>query len=294
MMPFRYEAPETLEKAFALLTESPGGAVPLAGGTDLLVQVRRMHAPPAAIVDLKQLPDLKSIESGEVGIRFGATVTCSQLRHDPAIGRGYPAVADAVALIGGTAIQNRATLGGNLCNASPSADSIPALIVHRAVCTVIGPEGLREVPVGEFCTGPGATVLQPGEVLIAFTLPPSGNREASAYHRFTPRGEMDIAVAGVAAWLVLDDDGRIADARIALAAVAPTPLEVVGAADLLKGEHPDAEAFAAAARSAGDASRPIDDHRGSAAQRRHLVGVLTRRALETALTRVPNVNENPS
>jgi carbon-monoxide dehydrogenase medium subunit len=198
----------------------------------------------------------------------------------------YPGLIDATSIIGGVAIRGRATLGGNLCNAAPSGYSIPAMMVLNADAEVAGPNGRRRVPVASFCTAPGRTVLDAGELVVSLHFPPPVPNAGAAYVRFTPRGEMDIAVAGVGAWVALDAQHlEITAARVALAAVAPTPLLVVEAGEALVGQAPTEEAFAAAAELAQAAASPIDDTRGTAAQRRHLVGVLVKRALRAATAR---------
>jgi len=283
MNPFEYQTPTTLEQATALLARP--GAYPLAGGTDLLVKMRYRRLTPTCLVDLKHIPALTRIVVDENGLLLGAAVTCADLVAHPDVRQTYPGLIDAIAIIGGTAIQNRATVGGNLCNAAPSADSAPALIVHNAQAVIAGPHGERTLAVSDFCVAPGQTALAPGELLVAIRVPPPPPRSSAAYLRFTPRHEMDIAVAGAAAWLTLTEKGTIADARIALGAVAPTPLPVTEAAQALIGRQPEETAFATAAHLAQEAARPIDDVRGSAAQRRHLIGVLVRRTLRIALER---------
>jgi carbon-monoxide dehydrogenase medium subunit len=242
----------------------------------------------ALIVDVKHIPELNELcYDPEAGLWIGAATPCYRISHNPAVGRAYPGLVDAAGLIGGVQVQARASLGGNLCNASPAADSIPALIVHAAICRVAGPQGSREVPVETFCTGPGRTVLREGELLVAFHLPAPRPGFGAAYLRFTPRNEMDIAVAGAAAAVELDGDGKtIRAARVALGAVAPTPLFVQEAGDALVGHGiSDDRAIEEAARLARDAARPIDDMRGTAAQRKHLSAVLTRRAVRIAIDR---------
>ncbi|MFN2111203.1 MAG: FAD binding domain-containing protein [Anaerolineae bacterium] len=299
MQPFAYQAPTSVEEAVALLADPARQARPFAGGTDLLVQMRRGLFAPEMLVDVKRIPELNHITFDPVeGLTIGAAVSCACLCDHPAVREHYPGLIDAASIIGGAAIQRRATLGGNLCNAAPSGDSIPAMIVLNATATLAGPKGTRTVPVADFCTAPGKTVLTSGELLISIHFPTpapntgartrSGARTHSGarYLRFIPRGEMDIAVAGAGAWLALGDDTMtIIDARIALSAVAPTPLFVEAAGAALIGKAPTEEAFAAAATIAQEAARPISDVRGTAAQRRHLVGVLTRRALQGALQR---------
>ncbi len=286
MKPYAYQAPTSVGEAVALLADPVRRARPFAGGTDLLVQMRRGLFAPEMLVDVKRIPELNRIDFDPVeGLTIGAAVSCAWLCDHPAVRQHYPGLIDAASIIGGAAIQRRATLGGNLCNAAPSGDAISAMIVLDATATLAGPTGTRVVSVSEFCTAPGKTVLQPGELLVSLHFPTPAPRTGARYLRFIPRGEMDIAVAGAGAWLALGDDGAITDARIALSAVAPTPLWVKAAGEALIGQSPTEEAFAAAAAIAQATAQPISDVRGTAAQRRHLVGVLTRRALQGALRR---------
>jgi carbon-monoxide dehydrogenase medium subunit len=287
MKPFAYRAPISIDQAIALLAKEGQRARPLAGGTDLLVQLRHRQKELDLVVDLKNIPELTHISyHPESGLAIGAALSCACVCEHRDVQNHYPGLIDAASMIGGPAIRERATLGGNLCNAAPSGDTIPALIVLGATCSIAGPRGARTVPVAAFCTGPGQTVLAPDEILVSVHVPPPQPRSASCYLRFIPRGEMDIAVAGAGAWVALSEDGaRIADARIALAAVAPTPLVLEEAAAALVGKAPSEEAFAETARLARQVARPITDVRGTAAQRRHLAGVLTARALRRAAQR---------
>lgn len=287
MKSFGYEAPDSVERAVALLSEKGEKARPLAGGTDLLVQLRRGRYDLDLLVDVKRIPELMTIAyNPEEGLTIGAGVSCAVLSEHVTARTLYPGLIDAVSIIGGTAIQGRATLGGNLCNAAPSGDAIAAMIALGADAIVAGLGGRRIVPVVQFCTAPGLTVLQPGELVVAIRFPQPPSHSGAAYVRFIPRGEMDIAVAGTGAWVVLDDEGvMIRDARIALSAVAPTPLLVASAASALIYQAPNEEAYAHAAAIAQAAASPIDDMRGTAAQRRHLVGVLVKRALRIAVAR---------
>jgi carbon-monoxide dehydrogenase medium subunit len=218
------------------------------------------------------------------GLRFGAAVPCFRLSEDPAIRAAYPALVDATSLIGGVQIQSRATLGGNLCTSSPAADSAPALIALGATCVIVGPEGERRAPVERFFTGPRENILREGELLVALELPPPTSGAGSAYLRFIPRNEMDIAVVGAGAWVRLDGE-RIVDARLGLGAVAPTPLLVEAAARALRGNPATRETVEEAAAAARAAANPITDMRGSARQRVHLAGVIARRAIEKAIER---------
>lgn len=294
MKSFAYQAPATIAEAVALLAEKNGRARPLAGGTDLLVQMRLKLHDLDLVVDVKKIPELNQIsfDSNE-GLTVGAAVSCARLYETPEVVANYPGLVDAASIIGGMAIQGRATLGGNLCNAAPSGDAISAMIVLGATCTVAGPQGTRTVPVEDFCTGPGQTVLEPGEILVSIHLSLPQPNSGARYLRFTPRQEMDIAIAGAGASVVLNDDlAQIAEARIALAAVAPTPLLVEAAAASLLGKTPSEEVFVEAARLAQEAAKPITDVRGTAAQRRHLVGVLVKRALQGAVARAKGESIN--
>jgi CO/xanthine dehydrogenase FAD-binding subunit len=287
MRPFIYRAPTSLGEAVALLNAKGKRARPLAGGTDLLVQLRSGLREVDLLIDLKRIPDLNLIEFDPTdGLTVGAAVCCAHLCERPDVRQAYPGLIDATSIIGGTAIQGRATLGGNLCNGAPSGDSIPAMIVLGATCMIVGPRRTRRVAVETFCTGPGRTTLEPDEVLASIHFPPPEPRSGARYLRFTPRREMDLAIAGAAAWVALSEDGAlIADARIALGAVAPTPLRVPAAEAALIGKASGGETFAEAASLAREAARPITDVRGTASQRRHLVGVLVARALRDAVRR---------
>jgi carbon-monoxide dehydrogenase medium subunit len=282
----QYAAPETLPDAVALLARFGAGARVLAGGTDLIVQLREHLREADVVVDAKRIPELMELSFDPArGLTLGAAVPCYRIYNDAEIARRYPALIDAVSIIGGTAIQGRASVGGNLCNAGPAADSTPALIVLSAVARIAGPRGERELPVEEFCLAPGVSVLEPGELLVHLRLPPPPPRSGARYLRFIPRNEMDIAEVGAGASVALDAGGTIRAARIALGAVAPKPLLVPGAGAALVGKAPSEEAFAGAAALAQAAARPITDQRGTAEHRRHLVGVLTKRALRGALER---------
>ena len=278
MQEFVYERPGTVGEAIAAMRA--GQARVLAGGTDLVPQLREGRKQAARIVDLKHVPAMTVITPlPDGGVQIGAAVTATAVARHAAIAAGYPAVADSAQLIGGVQVQNRASLGGNICNAAPSADGVPALICHGAVALIAGPEGTREVPVEAMFAGPGRTTLGAGELLVAIRLPPVAPRTACAYLRFTPRREMDIAIAGAAAWLRLGEDGTIAEARLALASVAPTPIRAPAAERRLLGERPGAALFDAAGRLAAQDARPISDTRGSAGYRATLVAVLAARVL---------------
>jgi CO/xanthine dehydrogenase FAD-binding subunit len=275
---FEYLRPDTIEAAVAALVN--GEARALAGGTDLVPQIREGRRRAARLVDLKHIGELTGITArADGGVTIGAAATATTVSRHPAIASGYPAVASSVRLIGGVQIQNRASLGGNICNAAPSADAVPALLVHEARALIAGSNGRRDIALSELLRGPGRTTLEPGELLVAIVLPAPTPRSAAAYLRFTPRREMDIAIAGVAAWIALDADGAIAATRIVLASVAPTAIGAPSAEARLLGERPTPELFAEAGRLAAQDARPISDTRGSAHYRRTLVSVLTARAL---------------
>lgn len=283
MHSFAYAAPATVAAAVELLGRP--GARAMAGGTDLLARMKEGQATPELVVDLKRIPELIHLQcSAADGLRVGAAVPVSRLWQHPDVVRLYPALAHCASLIGSWQIQNRATLGGNLCNASPAADGIPGLILYGAQAVVAGPAGTRQVPVEQFCTGPGQTQLQPGEVLVAFVVPPPASHFGAAYQRFTLREEMDTAVVGVGAGLQIDPaGGRITAARVVLGAVAPTPLRAAAAEAVLTGQVPAEAVLAEAVAAAQRAARPISDLRASAEYRVHLVGVLTARVLRAAL-----------
>jgi carbon-monoxide dehydrogenase medium subunit len=282
-----YAAPSTIAEAVTLLAEKGDRARVLAGGTDIIVQVREHRRDLDLLVDVKHIPELNELTCDpRTGLRLGAAVPCYRIYEQPDIRRLYPGLIDAVSLVGGIQIQSRASVGGNLCNASPAADTIPPLIAYEGVCVIAGPAGTREVPVDKFCTAPGRTVLGKGEFLVSFRLPAPRRLSGASYLRFIPRNEMDIAVVGAGTAVTLDQSkSRCLAARVALAAVAPTPLLVPEAgAALVDGPLTDA-LIQKAASLAQAAARPISDMRGNADYRRHLVGVLVKRTLQTAIAR---------
>ncbi len=281
----RYEAPETIDAAVALLADAGGEARVLAGGTDLLVQMRADLVEPDLLVDIKKIAELCTISTDGDGFNIGAAVTGAELGEHAAVKQAWPGVVEAVELIGSTQVQGRATVGGNLCNASPAADSVPAMIAAAATVTVAGPNGRREVPVEAIATGPGETSLAPGEIVVSFRLPQRPAHAGDAYLRFIPRTEMDIAVVGAGVSLILDDAGTCTDARVALGAVGPRALLVPDAANALIGSPVDAAALEAAAQAASAAATPIDDKRGTKEFRTQVAGVMCRRAAEIAYLR---------
>jgi len=286
MRDFDYSAPTSVAEAVRVLGQHNGTARPLAGGTDLIDQIRIGRHQPELVVDLKRLPELNVLEVSEAGLRLGAAVPCCRIRENSAIVRHYSALADSARIIGGIQIQSRASVGGNLCTSGPAGDSIPSLIALGARAVLTGPAGTREVAVEDFCTGPGKNVLQRGELVVELRFPGSVPHSGSHYLRFIPRNEMDIAVVSVGAAVVLDAKlARIVSARIALGAVAPTPLLAQQAGALLAGQEPGDAAYQQAAEAARGIISPIDDMRGTREFRRHVTGVLVRRALETAVAR---------
>ena len=283
MQAVRYQAPETVEEAIRLMSADVG-AIPLAGGTDLLIQFRAGIKPLTTFVDVKRIPELTRI-TVDGQLRLGAAAPAISICERDEIRYLWPGLVEAVALIGSVQIQGRSTIGGNLCNGSPAADTTCALIVNRAVCVIAGPSGQRRVPVETFCIGPGRTVLTRGELLVAIEVPRPMPHTADAYLRLIPRSEMDIAVAGAAVSISLDGNGVCTAACVAIGAVAPTPLLVPDAADALVGSRIDDTALGRAADASSRAARPIDDKRGTTSYRRHVVGVLTRRAAMRAAER---------
>lgn len=281
----RYEAPDTTEAAVALLAGEQGLARVLAGGTDLLVQLRSGFTEPDLVVDVKRIAPMQTITAEAGGYRIGAAVSAAQLGEHEGVCALWPGVVEAALLIGSSQIQNRASLAGNLCNASPAADSVPALVAADAVVRIAGPDGGRELPVAEIAVAPGKTTLAAGELVESIFLPARPARAADAYLRFTPRTEMDIAVVGAGVSLELDSDGICREARVALGAVAERVLLVEAAAASLIGTAVDDAALHALATAASAACRPIDDKRGTIEFRTKVAGVLARRAARTALAR---------
>jgi carbon-monoxide dehydrogenase medium subunit len=282
----RYEAPETLDAAVSLLAGAQQGqARILAGGTDLLVQLRAGMIDPELVVDVKKIPEMHQITAEGGGFRIGAAVSGAELGEHAEVKRLWPGEVEADELIGSTQIQGRATMVGNMCNASPAADSVPALIAAGAIVTVQGPGGRREVPVDEMCIAPGKTSLAQGEIVTSVFLPARPPHSGDAYLRFIPRTEMDIAVVGAGVNLTLDGSGRCTAARVGLGAVAARPLLVTEAGEALIGTAVDQAALERLAAAASAACRPIDDKRGTKEYRIKVAGVIARRAAEQALAR---------
>jgi CO/xanthine dehydrogenase FAD-binding subunit len=281
----RYEAPESLDAAVGLLAGATGLARILAGGTDLLVQLRAGTVEPDLVVDVKKIPEMRRITPENGGFRIGAAVSGAELGEHPEVRKLWPGVVEAVELIGSTQIQGRATMVGNMCNASPAADSVPAMIAAGAVAAVVGPEGRREVPVEEICIAPGRTSLAKGEIVVSILLPARPPHSGDAYLRFIPRTEMDIAVVGAGVSLTLDDAGVCRAARLSLGAVAARPLLVPEGGAALVGSRVDEPALERLAEAASAACKPIDDKRGTIEYRIQVAGVLARRAAQIALER---------
>ena len=287
MEAIEYTATKSIDEAVAALAAKGERARVLAGGTDILVQLRGGRRSVDLLVDVKDIPELNQLTyTPQKGLILGAAVPCYRIYQDQTLASAYPGLIDAAALIGGIQIQGRASIGGNVCNSAPSGDSIPPVIVLGGVCNIAGPNGTRQVASEDFCTGPGSNVLQPGELLVSINFPPPQAYAGANYLRFIPRNEMDIAVAGVGSSVVLDPGGqKFVSARIALASVAPTPVLSRQASESLVGKAVSEEAIEEAAQLAMADAKPINDMRGTIRQRIHLVGVLTRRSLRIAIQR---------
>ena len=286
MEAFDYVAPRSLADAFAHLTNGRSSLM-LAGGTDVIVQLREGRRHCNQLIDIKHIPELMVLRFAEDGtLEIGAAKPLAEIYEDPEVARRLPGLVDAAALIGGIQVQSRASLGGNLCNASPAADASPALMALGARLVIGSASGSREMPVEEFFLGPGRNALQPGELLIQVKIPAQPSNSNAHYLRFIPRNEMDIAVASAGVRFALNGAGRMESARVAIGAVAATPLMVPLAADALNGNLPTEETLAAAGAAATALATPINDMRGSIAQRHQLVSVLTVRALRGALKRI--------
>ncbi len=288
MRTFDYSAPETIDEAVSLLKAAGGSARPLAGGTDLVVQMkeRATRFPyPATIVSLDRVSELRGVDFSETdGLRIGAGATMTDVASHPAVRERYAALAEGAGVVGSLQTMNMATIGGNVCNAAPSADTAPPLLVYEAEAVIVGPNGRRTLPITEFFRGPGETDLAPDELLAELRLPVPPSATGAAFKRHTPRKQMDIAVVGVAVAVTLSGD-TIERARVALGAVAPTPLRAGAAEAALQGQTANDETFAKAAEAAVQDSSPITDLRASAEFRRHLVKVMTARLLAEAANR---------
>ena len=281
----RYEAPSSLDQAVALLAKETGDARILAGGTDLLVQMRTDILDPVLIIDIKGIAETRQIKEEAGGFRIGAAVTGAELKEHPKLKTVWPGLVEAANLIGSTQVQGRATMGGNLCNGSPAADSVPALIAAGAKASIVGPNGRRDVPVEDVMLAPRKLCLTKGEIIASFLLPAKPARTADAYLRFIPRTEMDIAVVGCGVCLTLDAGGKCTAARVSLGAVAARPLLVAPAAAALVGTSLDDAALKKLDAAARAACQPIDDKRGTKEYRIKVAGVLARRTALMALER---------
>ncbi|MDP6442615.1 MAG: xanthine dehydrogenase family protein subunit M [Pirellulaceae bacterium] len=285
MHAFEYEAPTALDSAIEALA-GDSSARPLAGGTDLIDQMRVGRHQPTALIDVKKIAELNVLQHDGDGLHVGAATPCYRIYGDGGVNESYSALADSCHIIGGVQIQSRASVGGNLCNSGPAADSTPSLIALGGVAVIAGPNGRREAPVESFCTGPGENILEPGELLVEVRLPKPGPHSGSHYRRLIPRNEMDIAIVGVGAAVQLDDSGQnFAAARIALGAVAPTPLYAEAASQCLEGQPVNDESIARAAAAAREIASPITDMRGTAEYRLHVTGVLVERVVKAAVAR---------
>lgn len=286
MHDFEYCAPDNLQEAIGLMATHKGSANLLAGGTDLIVFMRARLKRPDLVIDAKLIPELSELKMDKTGLTIGASVSCTTIYENEEIADLYPALVDSTMLIGGVQIQGRASIGGNLCNAAPSADTIPTLIAYSAVANVVSDKGERQIAVEEFCLAPGKTVLEENEILVNIFIPAPVPHSGARFLRFIPRNEMDIAVANSAAFVELDEAGQnFRTARIALGAVAPIPLFVEEAGAALIDKPVDEDSILIAARIARDTARPIEDMRGTVEHRLQLVETLTKRVLVDAIER---------
>lgn len=283
MKPFSYVAPTSLDEAYKVLAQAdgPGSVRAIVGGSDLIDQMRQERRTPSVVLDIKRIPEMNRLEwvAGE-GLHLGAAVCCTDTAAFPAVQENYGSLAESAQLIGSVQIQNRASVAGNICNSTPSADSVPGLITYGARVVLVSPRGRREVELGDFLTGPGQNVLAPDEILLETIVPPPLPNSSGHYLRFIPRNEMDIAVAGVASMLALEPGTtKCAQVRIVLASVAPTAVRATAAEQVLEGNEVTVDLIREAGEKAVEAASPISDVRGSAEYRIELVKVLTRRTL---------------
>jgi carbon-monoxide dehydrogenase medium subunit len=281
----RYERPSTMKEATALLAKEKGAAFVLAGGTDLLVRLRTGFIEPDLVVDIKKIAATRTIQTAAGGFKIGAAVTGAELGEHAKLKKAWPGVVEAANLIGSKQVQGRCTMVGNLCNASPAADAVPALVAAGAKVNIVGPKGKRTIPVEQVPTAPGRTSLKKGEIIESLVLPKRPARSGDAYLRFIPRTEMDIAVVGVGISVTLDAKGVVTAARVSLGAVAPTVLLVPAAAKALIGTKMDKAALDNLAAACSAACKPIDDKRGTREYRIKVAGVLARRAAQIARKR---------
>jgi CO/xanthine dehydrogenase FAD-binding subunit len=288
MTEIQYKAAKNVKDACTLMAAAEGKGRILAGGTDLLVQMKSGTQAPGVIIDVKKIPEMVSIAKTKGGFRIGAATPAAVIGEHEELRKAWPGVVEAINLIGSKQIQGRASAGGNLCNASPAADSVPALVAAGCIANIVGPKGKRSVPVEKFNSGPGKTTLKPGEILVSLTFPKRGKDASDAYLRLIPRTEMDIAVVGVGVSLSMKGD-TVKDARVGLGAVAPTVLLVEKAAKALIGSKLEDEALEKAAQACSDACKPIDDKRGTIKYRTKIAGVLLKRATMIARDRINGI-----
>ena len=281
----KYQTPKTTKEAAALMMRGKGNAFLLAGGTDLMVRMKNGQIEPDLVVDIKHIAAMQSINKSATGFRIGAAVSAAEMGENASLKKAWPGVVEAANLIGSDQIQNRCTVAGNLCNASPAADAVPALIAAGAKANVVGPKRRRTVAVEKVITGPGTTSLTKGELVEAITLPKRPPKSGDAYLRFIPRSEMDIAVVGAGVSITLGNNSVIKSARVALGAVAPTPLLVPAAAKAIVGTKLDAAAINKLVEACTNACNPIDDKRGTVEFRTEVAGVLAQRAAKIAYKR---------
>jgi carbon-monoxide dehydrogenase medium subunit len=288
MSEIQYQTAKTVKEAVKFMLAAKGKGRILAGGTDLLVQMKSGAVAPGVIVDVKKIPEMTTIVEKKGSFTIGAATPAAVIGEHKKLKKTWPGVVEAVNLIGSTQVQGRASAGGNLCNASPAADSVPALVAAGCIVAVQGPKGKRNVPVEKFNTGPGKTTLKPGEIVVSLTLPARPKNSSDAYLRLIPRTEMDIAVVGCGVSLTMKGDTCVA-ARVSLGAVAPTVLLVDKAAKALAGSKLDAKALDAAAAACSAACKPIDDKRGTIHYRTKIAGVLLKRATMIARDRINGI-----
>ena len=291
MSEIQYQTAKTVKEAAKFMLAAKGKGYILAGGTDLLVQMKSGLRTPGVIIDVKKIPEMTTVVEKKGSFVIGAATPAAVLGENKKLKKAWPGVIEAANLIGSTQVQGRASMGGNLCNASPAADSVPALVAAGCTVTVQGPKGKRTVPVEKFCAGPGKTTLKPGEIVVSLTLPARPKNSSDAYRRLIPRTEMDIAVVGCGVSLTMKGDTCVA-ARVGLGAVAPTVLLVEDAAKALVGSKLDDAALDAAAKACSAACRPIDDKRGTIHYRTKIAGVLLKRVALIARDRVKGIEHH--
>ncbi len=283
-----FHSPSTIDELSSLLSNNSEKKHLLAGGTDLLVQMQSQIIEPTSVIDLKNISEMMEIKEDTDGFFVGAAVPGMTIIEHQGFSKTWPGVVDGVKLIGSIQIKGRASMGGNLCNASPAADSIPAMIASDAKAIILGSKGKRDVLVEDFILGPGKNILKSDEVLVGIKFPKKNNNSSGAYLRFTPRTEMDIAVAGVGINISLGAKSQIEHAKVSIGAVAEKALVAKAAAKALIGKKVDAEIIEKFMSEVRDLARPIDDKRGTVEFRKQVIGVLAKRALHIALERINN------